>query len=81
MCPWTLTENVPAKSAAIGALLGCPVRTSAALVECLNARPALQIVNAVKIFMVGTYNRKRKVRTSKMYRFPDNDMLAVVHFV
>uniref|UniRef100_A0A2S2Q259 Carboxylic ester hydrolase n=1 Tax=Sipha flava TaxID=143950 RepID=A0A2S2Q259_9HEMI len=56
MCPWTLTENVPAKSAAIGALLGCPVRTSAALVECLNARPALQIVNAVKIFMPFMFN-------------------------
>lgn len=52
MCPWTTIENVPAKSAAIGAHLGCPTRPTVALVKCLNSRPAVQIVEAVKIFFV-----------------------------
>lgn len=52
LCPWALTENVPAKSAALGTYLGCPTYSSVELVECLNTRPANQIVEAVKIFFV-----------------------------
>lgn len=57
LCPWTVTENVPAKSAAIGAHLGCPTDSSLELVECLNTRPATQIVNAVRIFQVRQFLR------------------------
>lgn len=55
LCPWALTENVPAKSAAIGAYLGCPTYPSAELVECLSTRPAKQVVEAVKIFFVSNH--------------------------
>ncbi|XP_060833735.1 venom carboxylesterase-6-like [Rhopalosiphum padi] len=56
LCPWTIAENVPAKSAAIGAYLGCPTHPSKELVECLITRPALHIVEAVKIFFPFLYN-------------------------
>ncbi|VVC27651.1 Hypothetical protein CINCED_3A005726 [Cinara cedri] len=56
LCPWTITENVPAKSKAIGAYLGCPTYSSLELVECLNTRPAKQIVDAVQIFLPFMYN-------------------------
>jgi len=52
LCPWTLAENVPAKSAAIGEHLGCPAGPSAELVTCLSGRPAKQILEAVKMFFV-----------------------------
>jgi len=52
LCPWTIAEDVPAKSAAIGHHLGCPTRPSAELVKCLTGRPAKQILEAVKIFFV-----------------------------
>jgi len=52
LCPWTIAENVPDKSAAVGAYLGCPTRPSKDLVECLTTRPALHIVEAIKIFLV-----------------------------
>jgi len=54
LCPWTIAENVPDKSAAIGAYLGCPTHPSKELVECLITRPAVHIVEAVKIFFVST---------------------------
>jgi len=54
LCPWTIAENVPDKSAAVGAYLGCPTRPSKDLVECLMTRPALHIVEAVKIFLVSS---------------------------
>jgi len=56
LCPWTIAENVPDKSAAVGAYLGCPTRPSKDLVKCLKTRPALHIVEAVKIFLVSTAN-------------------------
>ncbi|XP_050428947.1 venom carboxylesterase-6-like [Adelges cooleyi] len=56
LCPWTITEDVPAKSATIGAYLGCPTKPSSVLVECLSSRPARKIVEAVKLFMPFMYN-------------------------
>lgn len=54
MCPWAIAENVPEKSAEIGAYLGCPIRPSVELVKCLNSKPAKNIVEAVKIYFVSS---------------------------
>ncbi|KAL4141756.1 hypothetical protein QTP88_004333 [Uroleucon formosanum] len=56
LCPWTIAENVPDKSAAVGAYLGCPTRPSKDLIECLMTKPAVHIVEAVKIFLPFLYN-------------------------
>ncbi|XP_050548710.1 esterase E4-like [Daktulosphaira vitifoliae] len=56
LCPWTVTENVPEKSATIGAYLGCPTNLSTDLVACLSTRPAKKIVEAAKLFMPFKFN-------------------------
>lgn len=57
LLPWTQAEHLRPKTAALAALLGCPVYTSREIVDCLRHRPARKIVELVKTyFMTWHYN-------------------------
>uniref|UniRef100_A0A8D8SMT7 Carboxylic ester hydrolase n=1 Tax=Cacopsylla melanoneura TaxID=428564 RepID=A0A8D8SMT7_9HEMI len=54
--PWVIAENLPDKTRFIANHLGCPVDCNKKMIECLQARPASLIVNAVGLLQPITYN-------------------------
>ncbi|XP_041770218.1 venom carboxylesterase-6-like [Anopheles merus] len=54
--PWTMAEKSTEKAKQIGSALGCPIRTSQTLLECLRKVPAEDIVRQVSQFLDYLYN-------------------------
>ncbi|GJQ74843.1 Est-6 [Trypoxylus dichotomus] len=53
---WVLVENSLEKAKKLGSLVGCKFNESRTFVDCLKTRPARQIVDSVKYFLVWLYN-------------------------
>ncbi|KAL1464544.1 hypothetical protein WDU94_004177 [Cyamophila willieti] len=53
--PWVIAENLPDKTRLIANHLGCPVDCSKKMIECLQARPASLIANAVGLILPFVY--------------------------
>lgn len=55
--PWVLNEEPLAKARKLATLVGCNSKDTKTLVKCLRYRPARQIVQAVKEFLVRSINQ------------------------
>ncbi|XP_031331977.1 venom carboxylesterase-6-like [Photinus pyralis] len=53
---WTLQEDAAQKARRVAASLGCPTASSVELVNCLRQRPAVQVVESVRMFRPWLYN-------------------------
>ncbi|KAK5638641.1 hypothetical protein RI129_012936 [Pyrocoelia pectoralis] len=56
LAPWSLQCNALEKARRVGAALGCPTGSSIELVNCLRQRPAIQVVESVRMFRPWLYN-------------------------
>ena len=54
--PWPQTQRAPEKADKLGALLGCPTKSTSRMINCLRQRPARLIAQAVGDFMYWLYN-------------------------
>ncbi|XKL63065.1 hypothetical protein PGB90_005429 [Kerria lacca] len=53
--PWTLPKNNSEKSIHLASLIGCPVECKKRMIQCLQQRPAQQIIEATKNFLTWRY--------------------------
>ncbi|XP_055686848.1 venom carboxylesterase-6-like [Lutzomyia longipalpis] len=54
--PWAITENARSKATTLAAHLECPTQDPKAMIECMKAKPAEDIVRGSKLFLPWLYN-------------------------